>query len=146
MRAFLSHTRVCFVIVCVVFCLRRIETESRFLRVRKAVRIAQLDLYAFVRRSSTRPQRWWIIILIVANQPLNKTRVENGFPAEPQSGIGETLAWFRVGWGFHTFLRSVHAHLASPCDFTWTVMFSSRFWCRTTYHLAIWYNSSHGAS
>ena len=32
MRAFLSHTRVCSVIVCVTFCLRRVETESGLLR------------------------------------------------------------------------------------------------------------------
>ena len=29
MRAFLSHTRVCSVIVCVMFCLRLAETKSR---------------------------------------------------------------------------------------------------------------------
>ena len=31
-RAFLSHTRVCSVIVCVMFSWRRVEIESRFLR------------------------------------------------------------------------------------------------------------------
>ena len=30
MRAFLSHTLVCSVIICVTFYLRRVETESRF--------------------------------------------------------------------------------------------------------------------
>ena len=50
MRAFLSHTRVCSEIVCVMFCLRRIETESGFLRMLCASLpwfCVQLDFYAY---------------------------------------------------------------------------------------------------
>ena len=42
MPAFLTPTRVCSVIVCVMFCLRRVETESRFCAY--AVRVAPMIL------------------------------------------------------------------------------------------------------
>ena len=49
MRTFLSHIRVCSVIVCLIFWLRHVETESRFAY---AIPIAsifcvQLDFYAY---------------------------------------------------------------------------------------------------